>query len=226
MYGFLHYTIVAMKNIKIKFPWSKKKSNIENTTELATCEESVFKASFEDYLNSIKAKSPEEKFAIAALKALCHSPSEYNLMPDSQLSFVVYCFDGKDKEWYVRFFAKMLCQFQPLWNHYNAQDFLRKLGIRFATSREGVIGLNVKGVLVSYKWIGFLTGNVTIPGFERNCKILQDWHDNLEYFECRMQSRFKDDYFIWMGSEKNAAYPGAEALPRLLDLESYVQAES
>lgn len=215
-----------MKNIKIKFPWSKKKSNIENTTELVTCEESVFKASFEDYLNSIKAKSPEERFAIAALKALCHSPSEYNLMPNSQLSFVVYCFDGKDKEWYVRFFAKMLCQFQPLWNHYNAQDFLRKLGIRFATSREGVIGLNVKGVLVSYKWIGFLTGKVTIPGFERNCKILQDWHDNLEYFECRMQSRFKDDYFIWMGSEKNAAYPGAEVLPRLLDLDAYVQAES
>ncbi len=220
-----------MWNIKVKFPWNKEEQNLLDVVSTGftlpdQCESPQLKPSFETYLKSLKPRTPEESFAVQALKEMCHTNAEYQLAPGNPICYVVYCFDGKDKDWYIRFFAKMLSPFKPLWNNCNNQDFLRRLGIRFATKREDVVGLNVRGVLVSYKWIGFLTGKVTLHGYTLEANTLKDWHSNMAYFEQRMQARFLDNYFIWMGSEECAAFEGANAQPRIIDLDEYIRQET
>ena len=177
-------------------------------------EESFFKKSFEDYIDSLKPKNPEEEFAIRALKILCHKPEDYGLTSSSKIVLGVYCMDEKDRSFYIKYFARMLAPFKPLWNNCNDSDFLKKLGIVFIKRKEEVLGYNLKGILVSRKWLYYLEKSIY--------DYKTPWKDMLGYLEERMRCRFLDDYFILMGSEIEACIWDYDAHPRVIDLDTYI----
>ena len=204
-----------MWNIKIKWPWKKLKA----------CNKPLFTVSFRDYLDTLKTKNPEEEFAVRVLKSLCTSPKDYGHSPLSKTVFGIYCFDCEDQGWYTRYFAEMLKAFKPLWCNLNARDFLRKLGIVFLKREEDAIGFNLRGVMVSKKWIDFLTGKYSAGRSDKwKREISSEWRRTMEYFEMRMGTRFLNNYFIMMSSDENAKdVVGALANPRVIfDLQSFV----
>lgn len=214
-----------MWNIKIKWPGKKWEDlKVAEKIEGFTLPDGpLFNVPFRDYLDILKTRNPEEEFAIRALKSLCTSPEEYGLAPSSKTVFGIYCFDCRDQDWYTRYFAKMLSVFKPLWRNLNDRDFLRKLGIVFLRKKEDAIGFNLRGVMVSKKWVDFLTGKYSVDGFERNCKVLSDWYEIMNYFEIRMRARFLNNYFIMMSSDENAKYVDVPANPRIFDLQSFIE---
>lgn len=183
-----------MWNIKIKWPWKKQK--VSNGP--------LFGVSFRDYLDTLKTKNPEEEFAVRVLKSLCTSPKDYGLAPFSKTVFGIYCFDQGDQDWYIRYFTKMLKVFKPLWCISNDREFLKKLGIVFLKREEDVIGYSLRGVMVSKKWVDFLTGKYAAgrPD-EWKCEVSSEWRRTMEYFEYRMRARFLNNYFIMMSSAEN-----------------------
>ena len=204
-----------MWNIKIKWPWKKQK----------VPDKPLFGASFRDYLDTIKTKNPEEEFAVRVLKSLCTSPKDYGHSPFSKTVFGIYYFDQGDQDWYTRYFAEMLKVFKPLWCNLNDRDFLKKLGIVFLKREEDAIGFNLRGVMVSKKWVDFLTGKYSAgrPD-EWKREISSEWRRTMEYFEYRMEARFLNNYFIMMSSDENAkGVVGALTNPRVIfDLQSFV----
>lgn len=204
-----------MWNIKIKWPWKKQK----------VPDKPLFDVSFRDYLDTIKTKNPEEEFAVRALKSLCTSPKDYGHAPFSKTVFGIYCFDQRDQDWYTRYFAEMLKVFKPLWHISNGREFLKKLGIVFLKREEDVIGYSLRGVMVSKKWVDFLTGKCAAgrPD-EWKCEVSSEWRRTMEYFEYRMRARFLNNYFIMMSSDDSANdVVGALANPRVIfDLQSFV----
>lgn len=201
-----------MWNIKIKWPWKKQKN-------------SLFGASFRDYLDTIKTKNPEEEFAVRVLKSLCTSPKDYGHAPFSKTVFGIYCFDQGDQDWYTRYFAEMLKVFKPLWHISNGREFLKKLGIVFLKREEDAIGYSLRGVMVSKKWVDFLTGKYSAGRSDKWRRgISSEWRRTMEYFEYRMRDRFLNNYFIMMSSDESAKdVVGAPANPRVIfDLQSFV----
>lgn len=201
-----------MWNIKIKWPWKKQKN-------------SLFGASFRDYLDTIKTKNPEEEFAVRVLKSLCTSPKDYGHAPFSKTVFGIYCFDQGDQDWYTRYFAEMLKVFKPLWHISNGREFLKKLGIVFLKREEDAIGYSLRGVMVSKKWVDFLTGKYSAGRSDKwKREISSEWRRTMEYFEYRMRDRFLNNYFIMMSSDESAKdVVGAPANPRVIfDLQSFV----
>lgn len=201
-----------MWNIKIKWPWKKQKN-------------SLFGASFRDYLDTIKTKNPEEEFAVRVLKSLCTSPKDYGHAPFSKTVFGIYCFDQGDQDWYTRYFAEMLKVFKPLWHISNGREFLKKLGIVFLKREEDAIGYSLRGVMVSKKWVDFLTGKYSAGRSDKwKREISSEWRRTMEYFEYRMRDRFLNNYFIMMSSDESAKdVVGAPANPRVVfDLQSFV----
>lgn len=201
-----------MWNIKIKWPWKKQKN-------------SLFGASFRDYLDTIKTKNPEEEFAVRVLKSLCTSPKDYGHAPFSKTVFGIYCFDQGDQDWYTRYFAEMLKVFKPLWHISNGREFLKKLGIVFLKREEDAIGYSLRGVMVSKKWVDFLTGKYSAGRSDKwKREISSEWRRTMEYFEYRMRNRFLNNYFIMMSSDESAKdVVGAPANPRVIfDLQSFV----
>lgn len=204
-----------MWNIKIKWPWKKQK----------VPDKPLFDVSFRDYLDTLKTKNPEEEFAIRVLKSLCTSPKDYGHASLSKTVFGIYCFDQGDQDWYIRYFTKMLKVFKPLWCISNDREFLKKLGIVFLKREEDVIGYSLRGVMVSKKWVDFLTGKYAAgrPD-EWKCEVSSEWRRTMEYFEYRMRARFLNNYFIMMSSDESAKdVVGALANPRVIfDLQSFV----
>lgn len=201
-----------MWNIKIKWPWKKQKN-------------SLFGASFRDYLDTLKTKNPEEEFAVRVLKSLCTSPKDYGHAPFSKTVFGIYCFDQGDQDWYTRYFAEMLKVFKPLWHISNGREFLKKLGIVFLKREEDAIGYSLRGVMVSKKWVDFLTGKYSAGRSDKWRRgISSEWRRTMEYFEYRMRDRFLNNYFIMMSSDESAKdVVGAPANPRVIfDLQSFV----
>ena len=215
IYFLFPYYIHNMWNIKIKWPWKKQK--VSNRL--------LFGASFRDYLDTIKTKNPEEEFAVRVLKSLCTSPKDYGHSPFSKTVFGIYYFDQGDRDWYTRYFAEMLKVFRPLWCNLNDRDFLKKLGIVFLKREEDAIGFNLRGVMVSKKWVDFLTGKYSAgrPD-EWKREISSEWRRTMEYFEMRMRACFLNNYFIMMSSDENVKdVIGALANPRVIfDLQSFV----
>lgn len=204
-----------MWNIKIKWPWKKQK----------VPDKPLFDVSFRDYLDTLKTKNPEEEFAVRVLKSLCTSPKDYGLASFSKIVFGIYCFNQGDQDWYTRYFAEMLKVFKPLWRISNDREFLKKLGIVFLKREEDAIGYSLRGVMVSKKWVDFLTGKYLAGrSDEWKCEISSEWRRTMEYFEYRMRARFLNNYFIMMSSEENAkGVIGTLANPRVIfDLQSFV----
>lgn len=204
-----------MWNIKIKWPWKKQK----------VPDKPLFGVSFRDYLDTLKTKNPEEEFAVRVLKSLCTSPKDYGHAPFSKTVFGIYCFDCKDQDWYTRYFAEMLKVFKPLWCISNDREFLKKLGIVFLKREEDAIGYSLRGVMVSKKWVDFLTGKYLAGrSDEWKYEISSEWRRTMEYFEYRMGARFLNNYFIMMSSDENVKdVVGALANPRVIfDLQSFV----
>lgn len=204
-----------MWNIKIKWPWKKQK----------VPDKPLFGISFRDYLDTLKTKNPEEEFAVRVLKSLCTSPKDYGLAPLSKTVFGIYCFDQKDQDWYTRYFAEMLKVFKPLWCISNDREFLKKLGIVFLKREEDAIGYSLRGVMVSKKWVDFLTGKYSAGRSDKwKCEISSEWRRTMEYFEYRMGARFLNNYFIMMSSDENVKdVVGALTNPRVIfDLQSFV----
>lgn len=204
-----------MWNIKIKWPWKKQK----------VPDKPLFDVSFRDYLDTLKTKNPEEEFAVRVLKSLCTSPKDYGHAPFSKTVFGIYCFDQRDQDWYTRYFAEMLKVFKPLWHISNGREFLKKLGIVFLKREEDAIGYSLRGVMVSKKWVDFLTGKYSTGRSDKwKCEISSEWRRTMEYFEYRMRARFLNNYFIMMSSDGNAKNDVcALANPRVIfDLQSFV----
>lgn len=204
-----------MWNIKIKWPWKKQK----------VPDKPLFDIPFRDYLDTLKTKNPEEEFAVRVLKSLCISPKDYGLTPLSKPVFGIYCFDRGDQDWYTRYFAEMLKVFKPLWCISNDMEFLKKLGIVFLKREEDAIGYSLRGVMVSKKWVDFLTGKYSTGRSDKwKCEISSEWRRTMEYFEYRMRARFLNNYFIIMSSDENAkGVIGTLANPRVIfDLQSFV----
>ena len=204
-----------MWNTKIKWPWKKQK----------VPDKPLFGVSFRDYLDTLKTKNPEEEFAVRVLKSLCTSPKDYGHAFFSKTVFGIYCFDQGDQDWYIRYFTKMLKVFKPLWCISNDREFLKKLGIVFLKKEEDAIGYSLRGVMVSKKWVDFLTGkHFAIRPDEWKCEVSSEWRRTMEYFEYRMRARFLNNYFIMMSSDESAKdVVGAFANPRVIfDLQSFV----
>lgn len=204
-----------MWNIKIKWPWKKQK----------VPDKPLFNVPFRDYLDTLKTKNLEEEFAVRVLKSLCASPKDYGHAPFSKTVFGIYCFDCRDQDWYTRYFAEMLKVFKPLWCISNDREFLKKLGIVFLKREEDAIGFNLRGVMVSKKWVDFLTGKYPAVRSDKwRHEISSEWRRTMEYFEMRMQARFLNNYFIMMSSGESAkGVIGALANPRVVfDLQSFV----
>lgn len=215
IYFSFFYYIHNMWNIKIK--WPGKKQKVSNGP--------LFEVPFRDYLDTIKTKNPEEEFAVRVLKSLCTSPKDYGHYPLSKTVFGIYCFDCEDQGWYTRYFAEMLKVFKPLWCNLNDRDFLKKLGIVFLKREEDAIGFNLRGVMVSKKWVDFLTVKYSAGRSDKwRREISSEWRRTMEYFEMRMQARFLNNYFIMMSSDENVKdVVGALANPRVIfDLQSFV----
>ena len=205
-----------MRNIKIK--WPRKKQKVPDKP--------FFGVAFRDYLDTLKTKNPEEEFAVRVLKSLCTSPKDYGHAPFSKTVFGIYCFDCEDQGWYTRYFAEMLKVFKPLWCNLNDRDFLKKLGIVFLKREEDAIGFNLRGVMVSKKWVDFLTGKYSAGRPDKwRREISTEWRGTMEYFEYRMRARFLSNYFIMMSSDENVKdVVGALANPRVIfDLQSFVR---
>ena len=204
-----------MWNTKIKWPWKKQK----------VPDKPLFGVSFRDYLDTLKTKNPEEEFTVRVLKSLCTSPKDYGHAFFSKTVFGIYCFDQGDQDWYIRYFTKMLKVFKPLWCISNDREFLKKLGIVFLKKEEDAIGYSLRGVMVSKKWVDFLTGkHFAIRSDEWKCEVSSEWRRTMEYFEYRMRARFLNNYFIMMSSDESAKdVVGAFANPRVIfDLQSFV----
>lgn len=204
-----------MWNTKIKWPWKKQK----------VPDKPLFGVSFRDYLDTLKTKNPEEEFAVRVLKSLCTSPKDYGLAPFSKTVFGIYCFDQGDQDWYIRYFTKMLKVFKPLWCISNDGEFLKKLGIVFLKREEDAIGYSLRGVMVSKKWVDFLTGKYSVGrSDEWKREVSSEWRRTMEYFEYRMRACFLNNYFIMMSSDESAKdVVGAFANPRVIfDLQSFV----
>ena len=118
----------------------------------------------------------------------------------------------------------MLKVFKPLWCISNDREFLKKLGIVFLKKEEDAIGYSLRGVMVSKKWVDFLTGkHFAIRSDEWKCEVSSEWRRTMEYFEYRMRARFLNNYFIMMSSDESAKDVGAFANPRVIfDLQSFV----
>lgn len=145
--------------------------------------------------------------------------------PFSKTVFGLYCFDQGDQDWYTRYFAEMLKVFKPLWRISNGREFLKKLGIVFLKREEDAIGYSLRGVMVSKKWVDFLTGKYSTGRSDKwKREISSEWRRTMEYFDYRMRVRFLNNYFIMMSSDENAKNDvGALANPRVIfDLQSFV----
>lgn len=140
------------------------------------------------------------------------------MLPFSKTVFGIYCFDCSDQDWYTRYFAKMLSIFKPLYNNLNDRDFLKKLGIVFLKREEDVIGYSLRGIMVSKKWVNFLTGKYSAGRSDKwECERSSEWQRTMEYFEHRMRARFSNNYFILMSSDKNAKCTDVPANPRIFE---------